>query len=392
MSPVRHCNFLAAWFLMGDRRHYTPEMIADFLVSSTQLVDPESVADFCVGDGSLIRAAAAKWPNAKLFINDVDLEALGAAAGKVPSASRTSIDFLNDNFEASVQSEGFSSFRAILLNPPFSNEKSRRWRPRGTFNGIVCSRAMAFLLTAFDHLHSDGELLAILPASTLHSELDQAGREALSKCCEFEIISQPKHGLFPGIDATTYTARIKKATVEMPRQKLLNIGENFSMKNELFASILRGKISLNKSDRKRINKSEGLIHTTSIKDGKVIEVYEVPIEFRHKERGLITQFAVILPRVGRILPGNIALKQDERRYYLSDCLFAVQFAKEADACRLHSIIINRFQNFQALYRGTGAPYLTRSHLCAFLESNVPASLLSGVSSLVVDCNLKAAAE
>ncbi len=363
---------------MKDILHYTPEKTANYLVGSSLLTESHAVADFCVGDGSLIRAAAAKWPTARLFINDVDKDALGSASKKVPSALASSVDFLSAELPEKLSLLGFDRFSTIVLNPPFANRGAKRWQPRGLFDRVDCSRAMAFLLTATTHLEENGEILAILPASTLHSDLDNEARLILKDICNFEFLTKPELGVFPKISATTYIARISNIR---PYKSPAILGKEENTHNSEYrtlSSILRGNLSTKKSERIATSSAIGMIHTTSIKQGKVAEIYGLTPEQEARGRKLNTGHYVLLPRVGKVRPDNLCVIHTERPVILSDCLFAIRCKDDITANDILKRLIQKFGKFTTLYNGTGAPYLTRAHLADFLNQYMPKKVLAGL--------------
>ena len=151
---------------------YTPQDTSRELVQAAKLISPVTVADFCAGTGSLLQAAKERWPDAKYFANDIDIKVIKS----VPDVVWNSSDFLNQNFDATTQLEFPNCFDLILLNPPFSLENTHHSHARGKFSNINCSVAFAFLFTALNYLSESGELLAVMPTSTLKSERDEKAR------------------------------------------------------------------------------------------------------------------------------------------------------------------------------------------------------------------------
>ncbi|HTM81921.1 methyltransferase [Asticcacaulis sp.] len=359
---------------MQNNLHYTPEKTAEYLVASSTMSEPQTVADFCAGDGSLIKAAASKWPSARLFINDIDEKALGSASQKVPTASFSSVDFLGSEMSDKLSALGFDRFNTIVLNPPFANKGARRWRPRGLFSDIDCSQAMAFLLTAANHLENNGEILAILPASTIHSDLDRDARSVLKTACQFQHLTEPEAGIFPKIAATTYIARVSKVEQTDYRDALLDHTLD-TLGDRVLKAIVRGNLSTKKADRIVAKGTTGMIHTTSIRDGQIQAVYELSIADESRARKLVPGNYLLIPRVGKVRPENICSLNSAAPIILSDCLFAVRCENESTAAELRARVIQRFQNFRKIYNGTGAPYLTRIHLAEFLRQSMPKKVL-----------------
>lgn len=359
---------------MSQRRFYTPEEVARELALGAKRT-PQRIGDFCVGDGSLIRAAVALWPGAQFFINDVDGNAVGLASSCVENVSSLNEDFLSDNFSGSFAPYADVLLDLILMNPPFSNVDQRRWSPTGRFSSIRCSQALAFVLSAIDYLADGGELLAILPTSALTSDRDREALDLLRSRYSFDIIRRPAYNLFPSVSASTFLVRIARCgNVVLPFVQRTEVSECVEVE------VVRGNVSVPRSQRLIATNECGWIHTTSIFEGKLGVRYAFPTTpFRCV---FAPGASVILPRVGKFAAGNIAVLNREERVALSDCLFAIPCGFDELALALYSGIIADFSNLVSLYSGTGAPYLTKSRLQSYLRLQFPE-----ISKSILDCSI-----
>ncbi|MBD1203451.1 MAG: methyltransferase [Rhodobacteraceae bacterium] len=343
-------------------RFYTPVSVARDLVSFST-GKPARIADFCVGDGSLVRAAAERWKETQFYICDIDGAALLAAKQSSRVEASLCFDFLSSDFPVLPPPFEESRFDLILMNPPFSNRGGRLCAPRGTFSFLKCSRALAFLLTAFDYLADDGEIIAILPSSALSSEQDEGARMALVSVGRLEVLSQPRYGAFPRVDASTVIVRLKRG-----KSSLRNESRPSSLAQDASGapSIVRGKISVRRSMRTESSTGLGWVHTTSIVGGEIQKRYEFPAGIQIGNETIAAQYAVLIPRVGRVRPESIVVVHSSRGEVISDCLLAIECGGLVSAQSLRRRMIRDFHHFRLLYSGTGAPYVTTGRLKSYL--------------------------
>ena len=336
---------------------YTPCQTSRQLISATRLVDPQTVADFCAGNGSLLMAAMQRWPNAKYFANDIDLTMQGA----VQDIIWVSSDFLSSDFETITLSVFPERFDLIVLNPPFSFHCTQRGRARGKFSDIECSVAFAFLFTALNYLSDQGELLAVMPTSTLKSERDMEARKCLKQYFKCRIISEPSYDRFSGLDVSTYLVGVsRKRTHSEPL-----IPCDLILRNNPSWTISRGNISVKRSARIEQSGLHGWIHTTSITSSRIRVRYELPRHHVIKNQRFLPTNSLIIPRVGKIRPGDIVLSK--RREILSDCLLGITFDDSSLPPQVLSIIKKNFSSFTDIYSGTGAPYTTHLKVSRYIE-------------------------
>ncbi|WP_146346762.1 methyltransferase [Phaeobacter marinintestinus] len=339
-------------------REYTSEETSDQLVSAARMDNPVSVVDFCAGKGRLLASARRRWPGARLYANDIDPSVLGA----LPNTHWTNLDFLTEDFEKFGGSQTLQKFDVILLNPPFSFDRNQEHSARGSFANTRCSVAFAFLFTALEYLSEHGELLGVLPTSTLKSERDTKAREELKKFFKCNIVSPPSYDRFPGLDVSTYLIRIRKKQSRPASLK----NPVVSIEKTTPWIVSRGSISVRRGNRVQQSGLHGWIHTTSIKSSKVTVRYELPSGRMAGELKFVPKNSLVLPRVGKVSPGDLLVTR--RREILSDCLLGVTFDDLSLPFTLLSKIENDFSSFKQIYSGTGAPYTTKKKVSIFLAN------------------------
>jgi hypothetical protein len=320
---------------------------------ATQTV--EGIADFASGTGNLLYAAKLKWPKANLYANDIDVTALQELSHRLPCARIDCSDFLSTEFHF-IHSGDLAKWSLILLNPPFSQREVAVHEPIGKYSGLRCSRSMAFVMSAVPYLATGGQLLAILPSSTLTSRIDNEARELLRKSYFAEVVRLPAYGLFDEADVSTYFLRISSLC-----QPVCVITED-GMASQNW-QIMRGGISMPRKFRvKTVGK--GWVHTTALKSGRISHRYKFPT---HKYGRIAPAGTVLLPRVGRFDPDKIATAENDE--YISDCIFGISHPEISSAVVLN-LLLQNLEALSHLYGGTGAPYLSRSRLQNFLSTLV----------------------
>ncbi|MBY2988677.1 methyltransferase [Rhizobium leguminosarum] len=333
-------------------RFYTPDELADQLIAFAT-APFVSVADFAAGTGNLLAAAMRRWPRVALYANDVDPIALDQTRHRLPCVRTHHFDFLSSEFH-SLHARSGDKWELIVLNPPFSQREMPVHIPVGRHSGLRCSRSMAFVMTAVQYLAPGGQLLAILPTSTLSNRIDGAARDVLRSKYSVEVVRAPAYGLFEGADVSTYFLRISDGSLRslpVVRGK----GDVQPWK------ITRGSISVARASRRSAG-AVGWVHTTGLNRGIISHRYAFP----GPAYGKIAPFgSVLLPRVGRFGSDKIAVVERDEGEHVSDCVFAIQHSELEPAAVMDLLKLN-FVVLSSLYGGTGAPYITQDRLKAFL--------------------------
>lgn len=334
---------------------FTPKVLADHL-AGLATVEVESVADFAAGCGNLLASAASRWPEASLYANDVDGSTIAIAKSALARLEYDQLDFLSREFYEKYTKRYKKTWSLVLLNPPFSQRDTLTHSPSGSYSSIKCSRAMAFVMTAVNYLAERGQLLAILPTSTLRNNLDQQAREILQRDFDVEVVLAPQYGFFSNADVSVYVLRITKKLIgaAAPVIRKATSGTNWV--------IARGTISVPRRERVP-SPTAGWVHTTGLVDGQIAHRYSFVAGSRGKK---VPRGSVLLPRVGRFGPDKIAIVTSKDGEFISDCLLAIT-RRGVTSKTLQRFMTNNFTELSELYAGTGAPYITMSHLLTFLN-------------------------
>lgn len=342
---------------------YTPTDFAAYVISCCK-GEPKSVADFAAGDGSLLRAAAARWPAARVTAFDLDGSAIAALANAFPTATLSRSDFLAC---AGPDSCGGKKVDLVVLNPPFSVRGNTTVRVNFDGQEFSMSRAMAFVTNALKWLSNEGELIAIVPSSCLTSQRDKAIREYLTSSWQIERKRKDITDAFLHCEVSVDVVRIRRggSHTERPAEKRTRLRPRLYT-----ATLMRGTCP--NARAKKAGKFR-LVHTTDLRDSQLIFGAAFVAEHSRKLKGK----AVLVPRVGRPSASKIAVKTNPDTVVLSDCVFALQTSPRGFEHDLANLLRSKWKTLETLYTGSCARYLTMDLLEAFLEDEGVVTVRAG---------------
>lgn len=331
---------------------YTPPDLAKFLAEASTLVSPRSVADFAAGDGALLRAAAARWPGAKLFGSDIDEEAVASIKSLLPGCDTMLVDFLADAPDRLPLNRLFD---LILLNPPFSGRGNKRYSAGIEGVDYKASKALAFAARALAHLAPGGEIIAILPASTLTSERDAALRTAIRTWGHVQQIGDVWRTAFKSHAVAVTVLRIARAK---PKRKTVSKPSLVSLR-PFTVKMTRGSLSVHK--HVATDTGPRFIHTTDLQHNR-LSTSGRRASSAHRT---ITGPAVLIPRVGRPSSDKIVLLASGEAV-LSDCVIALQTIPAGSEQVLVDLLVENWESLKTAYGGSCAPYTTLKRLAETL--------------------------
>ena len=342
--------------------YFTPEHLAKMMVDQF-IAEPKVVADFTSGDGSLLRAARAKWPSCEVLATDIDETNLRRVRENCPGAKVGKCDFLStaSRRQCRILKQGLGRVSLILLNPPFSCRGGTKTPVSIAGAPTEVSIAMAFTVTAFNYLAAGGQLIAILPAGCMRSHRDQKAWELLRKVANVELISRNGNRVFPQCYPTTCVVKITKRPIEHSDHgaDLTRISDCGLAGTIEFVRGSRPMFAVVEATRGR---RVSLVHSTELQEGDV----QLGKRYVAGQVADICGPAVLIPRIGLPKFPKIALLHEPMMAALSDCVFALKCDSEAMAIDLQIRIGSGWDGFRNMYSGTGAPYLTVKHLVLWL--------------------------
>lgn len=346
---------------MSKDAYYTPEWLAETVVSLSRKRRPRVVADFAAGDGALLRAAEMRWKRATLVAADLCGESVRRLRQRNEQWQCTKCDFLDAHSRARsrVLASLVGSVDQILLNPPFSCRGGTAFSAETPSGVIKCGRAMAFVLASLKYLSPDGVLIAVLPSNVLGSQKDREALLHLQSAYNLSTRIADSSSDFTGCRVKYVLASLtsRKAKLEV---KARAAGRRVSGgRRSARVAIVRGTTQMHALPAN----GRTLVHTTDLRDHRVF----LNGHCGGSDRPSAIGPAVLFPRVGALRLDKACLYLRRQRVALSDCVICVQCDSAEDARWL----LARFRENQSVYAGmfsgTCAPYATLKRVKAALN-------------------------
>ena len=336
--------------MAGPDSFYTPQPLADKLVSFVTETNIKTAIDFCVGDGDLLKAVQNRYKDVKFYGTDISYEAIMKIANEHSDWTLDVCDFRVDESVDNVPFLKDSYFDLIIFNPPFTCKGSIVEKVILDGNEYKVSTAMMFVIRAIKYLSPIGGLYAILPISCVYSQKDRVAWNFLQANYNACILEEPKRVYFsdkcsPNIVLVYIGKHFKKGIVKE---------KNTAFHELTIDSILRGSIRMQNPVYSNSTKALRLIHTTNIQVGRLVKLKRVLVE----NKSVIDGFGVVIPRVCNPNPNKIALLDGKHAYVLSDCVIVLRTPTMGAAEQLRNHILNNWSLFVDIYKGTGAQYTT----------------------------------
>ncbi len=341
---------------MSNDSFYTPDEIAASMLGKCTLDSPARIVDFAAGDGALLRRAVAQWPTATVFATDINPKAVRSLQAEFPSWNISKCDFMSASSRAKAQAIESLAGRGdvVLLNPPFSYRGAATFPVNAWQETFHCSKAMAFVLLSLEHLTAGGQLIAILPESSLFGDKDARAWEAVKQRFTVTRGATAGRGVFSGCAARCTIVRLTQRKRKQAARLVVD-QPNFSLE----VTLVRGSVPLyldTGSDRT-------LVHSTDLQQSSVILNGHVA----SSERPSVCGPSVMIHRVGMPSIEKVALYLRRKRVTLSDCVIGLQCNSSDDAIALHNLIKAHETEYKQLYAGTCAPYTTVQRVVEFLN-------------------------
>ncbi|WP_124702880.1 class I SAM-dependent methyltransferase [Burkholderia cenocepacia] len=353
--------------------YYSPESVTQVVAEIIGRTRPASALDSNCGGGALLDAVERGFAGARCVGIDVDNSAIRRLRKRHPHWTLVKGDALSSKPWQQLKRRSPHHVDVAVLNPPFSMgfSKGMAIHLPEIDSELRCSLAMAHVLTTLRNV-SPTQVLAILPESLVHSQLDGSARALVSKSYKVEVIQGFNNSTFRG-------ARANAVLVSMVAVKS---GARLSEKPTTFdlpkgLRIVRGGLP----NFQACEDSNGrpYIHTTALNRLAAGTPAELFPRVTPCGRGLIEGQVVLLPRVGLPKVSNIQSLYFHSPVQLSDCVIALACGSARQAKLLQQILHTHIAELTALYAGTGARYVTLERLSAWLCSMLQARQYSFTS-------------
>ena len=347
---------------------YTPPEVANSLVRFSEQGAPRAILDPAAGDGALLRAARLRWPESVMVALDCDEHQVRGLRDR-DGWQCGRCDFLNPRSRRSsrVLRRIHHQTDLILLNPPYSSRGNSRSLTALRGHPVWSGRAMAFVLTALEAVSEGGEIVALLPSSSLTSQRDAESWEIISKFFSINVVASFPRGTFPLGTASTVAVRIAK-TDGGASQAHVSPPVKRSCPPQS-ANLFRGVVQVHEA-RKRGLSGTGtddgrvpFIHSTDLIRGVVSrEAWTLSVRsFHFRKFGP----SVLISRVGKPLPEKIGVWPGGPAV-LSDCVFAIETGDLDVTLTIRDSMVRNFDLVARSYCGSCAQYLTIASLVSLL--------------------------
>ena len=346
--------------------YYTPAWLAEEVVHQLPADTHGSVLDPTAGEGSLLAAAAIRFgTNVRPLAIDVDPVAARRLARRYPEWVVSNADFLDTR---SRQASGAwrnaqQDLAAVLLNPPFSfRGNGGHVEEFGNFRGRV-SPALHFLLHALRTLSPRHGFIAILPNGALDADRAQPLWQEIGLQYEVERVRSPSTLSFPGARVATSIVQIVRA--ESPRLPSSNPSpRQHSAPTADFDAcrcleVVRGRVPVHSVNNANCEPTAPFLHTTGLRGFDLASAQFAPVRLADDAP------LVCIPRVGAYQP---PLTLHIGKVVLSDCVIGVRPRDPSAVAALAQWLNANAHSLRALYRGTGAQYVTLAALAGFLSA------------------------
>ena len=341
---------------------YTPDKLAQEMVALYDGV-PYLIGDFCAGDGGLLRACEARFPQARYLANDKSKRAYHKLLKAHANWDVYNLDFLSDKSLQKVTHLN-GAFDLLLLNPPFT---CRGQTYKFTFDGFKfsASKALLFLIRSIKFLSNGGRLMAVLPIGVSISERDANLMAYLKNAYGFRIHKRVSGVSFAGKEPNVILAELCRPQMKsayVPKKPI----------KRTYGFLHRG--SRNVIDANDLKTKNGImfIHTTNLVGNKLVDT---KICLPEDKARILVGPAVLVPRVGTPNVTKIVVIGEREKYILSDCVIAVLSRDVSSANHIQDVLVSKKTSFYRLYAGTGARYITLSRLGEYIKKMVPSKYL-----------------
>lgn len=347
----------------GLDRYYTPDDVA---LHAMQMCKPSKAPTICVdstcGTGRLLDAASNVFQGVQCVGFDRDREAIALLRKRRPDWILSTGDLLSNRSYRTSRVANNKGVDLLALNPPFSQTEKKSIEIEFDGQVIKSSIAMAYLLRSLTLFKPMCGAVAILPESLLYSEIDSQARSILANTYSSSLIADLKATTFHGARARASIVRY------VPGRALIRtIAKKAKAQEHKFpVRLLRGHLPMHLAARHRFGIP--LLHTTDLRE-IVARGTHSHAKFENRSSKLLCGWSVLVPRVGCPTLELIRAVHMASPVQLSDCVIALQCRTRDDARSLAKLIAADWLNFQGMYKGTGARYVTVSKLRDWLHAN-----------------------
>ncbi|SHP69188.1 DNA methyltransferase family protein [Mycobacteroides abscessus] len=339
---------------------YTPPWLADELAECLPEDLEGPVLDPTVGAGALLTAVCSRFSGRVDALGiDIDLATVQRLRAMEPSWVLSRADLLSAESRRASRAwrQAKSDVAAVVVNPPFSYRGNQgSLISFGGFSGRVAP-AMHFLVELLGGLSPTAGFYAILPDGALEADKHEELWSEIKKHFDVERLKRFKTTSFRGARVSTSLVHLHASESEKfgrgPRKRTSRQSAVAKHENRCrCVEIIRGRVPVHtvKGNEEPDGPVAPFLHTTNIS-----RLQSSAVDFKAASRLADDAPLVLLSRVGK---WSSPVLVEIGRVVLSDCLFGLRPRDRLELEHLRADIEHAQKSFQALFKGTGAQYLT----------------------------------
>ncbi|MBU2886412.1 N-6 DNA methylase [Gilvimarinus agarilyticus] len=348
-------------------QYFTPPDLAEEVIRHSYKYDSCVVIDPTCGAGNLLSAACNVFQKVKCVGLDKDTVTIRKLRRCNPEWTLSAADLL-----CKVSCRNATATRMhnleeglLLLNPPFSHKNNKS--VNAYYNGIhlKASVAMTYILRSFELFSPRRGGLAIVPESVLFSDTDAHARQLLLEANNIELVTELSSNTFLGARARSSVVKISPKRNPASSASFFLSEQRVGVKLNDPYEVVRGALPVYASLDEKDKEGVPYIHTTDLAD-LLEDQLDGVLRVDSNKKGKISGPVILLPRVGTPQEKLIKAISLPSEIHLSDCVLGLRFQTITAAKRAERLIKENFTEFETLYRGTGARYITLSRLTDWL--------------------------
>ena len=336
--------------------HYTPPSFAKEIVATVNDICPSVVADLCAGRGELLFQAEILWPHADFAAIDIDPVAIRHIRQLRRRWHVGCCDIFNPNSRnhSPILRRFRNRISLLLLNPPFSCRGNTRFKVDTKLGPIYASTAMSALVISLSYMDPQGSAVIVLPFGSLYNEKDRMAWEYVRSRFDVSILNCNTKGVFPRSSASVALVRLSRHEAKSYDPSIPSLVGSYA--DQIDVRLVRGSLPFNRV----VDHADGpvVVHSTDLRDSGVC--------FNGRRSPVIRRCfsgpAVLVPRVGRLVEGKIAILSPPTPIVLTDCVIGLTTKSMEDAYEVRRRMIVEFASLYDQYVGTGAPFVTINRL------------------------------
>ncbi|WP_017725846.1 Eco57I restriction-modification methylase domain-containing protein [Halalkalibacterium ligniniphilum] len=227
---------------------FTPEDVADLMVSIAMDSNPQTILEPCFGEGAFLESINKKVNNKNVRIIGVEIDPVlyGKVNDKSLNMELYNTDFFD--FEEKVDS--------IVMNPPYIRQellkkempkflsKEKIWERLPLTENMISPRSnlyIYFFIKAWALLKNHGEIIAIVPNTWMAAEYGRSFKEFLLSNFWIKSIIQFNKDVFPNADVDSCIIHLVKNSECINKDSnLVNINQELSKSEiEIFNTLIQ---------------------------------------------------------------------------------------------------------------------------------------------------------